>query len=968
VTENRIQAREAERVGQLTVARGTRLRKTLGWVPALLVVPGLVVAGVSVTVPGDELADMREQQPLDLGTTWVYDVFDKGEPSGTRTSQVVGTASLLSTVKGRSLLPVAEVRRSYTDYPGIGPRTFVSYFAVEGRTMLQYAQEENGTWFDIEPPMPAYRLPTEEGQEWSYEGLVGEFEFEFTTRLVELEDVEVSGRTFTGCMRAESTSPEEVEGEPDAIRVVDEWTCPGVGTVRTRDRVEATGQDITEELTAFHGVAEDWESESRQTETTQDAGDPGEPAGPTGTEAFGPDRSYAVPDGELGREPAWTDLRTELPLLSPVSDGEVMVLAERSGGVSLRTVGTGEMRWRTQLREPILATPVLAGDVVVVADSLKRVWALSVADGTARWVDELPDVASASPLVMEDLVVVPSDDGTVTAYEVASGDTVWTVGLEGAVRTPPATDGERVLVVDQSGTLTALDPDDGSVEWADGLDAGVAQGPLVTGKHILVQDHDGVVHAYGSDGGVEWQSRGRGVASAPMAASDGVVITTDDGEALTAYDTTDGRRLWRHRLPKLDTPPVIVGGEVLVATRDGEVHVLGRTDGRLLDRWTLPEPLRDARLRVDIPPALVGDTVVLTAVLSKVDGTALFAYPVGPDAKSSPVPRVLRRPVPGTPLEPAVLVGDDLVMAVNEELLKVGPAGAGERLHHSPDGLQTGATVSDGIVVARSNEQVQGRRLTDGELLWKAPGGTPDFGSVPATDGSTVFFGVSGSGLSAVDLHSGEPRWSTPIPTQVTTPAPLVLPGGDVVYGGGGLARYDEATGRQEWQHPDLHLVAPPAHDDGTVLAAGISPAGPPLFVAVDAATGRRLWEHEMTDPPYYLAPAASDGVVVGVDARTVVARDVRTGAELWTVALPRGAAGAPLVTDGHVFLTEAGNARDKDDQAYRVSVHDLHTGRFVSAWEPGSMSFSLSPNVGGQPGGPLVVPTALDLYLVELR
>jgi outer membrane protein assembly factor BamB len=307
-------------------------------------------------------------------------------------------------------------------------------------------------------------------------------------------------------------------------------------------------------------------------------------------------------------------------------------------------------------------------------------------------------------------------------------------------------------------------------------------------------------------------------------------------------------------------------------------------------------------------------------------------------------------------------------MPVLGELFKVGPDGDTARLLRSPEGMQTGAAVAGGTVVARSSDQVQARRLADGELLWKAPSGAANYGSTPAIGRSTVFFGVEGQGLSAVDLETGAPRWATPVPDQISTPSPVVLPGGDVVYGGGGVGRYDGATGQVAWQDTELHLVAPPAYADGVVFGAGLSPGTEPVFAALDAATGRRLWQHEMTDPPFFLAPAVGGGVVVSVDGRVVHAYDVRTGDELWSLAMSRSPGGAPVIADGHVFLTEAGNGRDLDDEAFRVSAHDLRTGRFLMAWEPGAMPVAPVPDVGGAPGGPLLVPTTLDLAVVELR
>ena len=947
--------------------RRSRLRRGLGWLPALLLVPSTVVAGVAVTVPTDDLGAMRDQQPLDLGTTWSYAVFDHGEPSGTRTSQVVGTASLIGRGEDFGLTPTAEVHRTYTNYPGTGPRTFTGYFAVEGQTMLQYAQEEDGSWYDVEPAAPVYRLPNEVGRSWSYEGTVGTNDLAFETELVGIEDVEASGRTFEDCLHSVTTIPVELEDSPGAEEIIDEWTCPGYGTVRLRDRLEASDQDFTEELTAFHGVAADWVAEGDET-TAAEAPDVEPAAG--STEGFSSTRSYAVPDGSLGRTLAWTDLRPEPGLLAPVSDGDVMVLAERSGAISLRTTGTGEMRWRIQLRGPVLATPLLVGEVVLVADSLKRLWALSVQDGTARWVHELPDVVSASPLAVGDLAVVPSEDGTVTALGLADGDVRWSTGLAGVVRTSPAYDGTQLLFGELSGTVTALDPDDGSTIWSDTLDPGLAQGPVVTDDGVLVQDRDGIVHAYDADGDVLWQSRSRGLGSEPMAAHDGVVVTVTAAETISAYATDDGRRLWRRTLETVDSPPAVIGDEVVLVTRTGEVHVLDLADGREIDRWPLPRPVPDGDFFLDVSLALIDGALVVTAPLgADLASTILYAYPVSGETEAGLLPRLTGRTVPGTPIEPAVLVGDDLVVPVIDELVKVDPEGVATRLAASTDAIQTGAAVADGVVVARSNDRLQGRRLSDGEPMWEVPAGFAGYGAVPAIGRSTVFAGLGDGGLAAIDLQTGAERWTRPIPEQVAVTSPVALPDGDVVYGGGGVARYDGATGEPLWQDPDIQMFATPAYDDGVVFAAGLGFTTPAVLAALDATTGERLWQHELSDPPFYLAPAAKDGVVVSIDGSTAHAYDVATGEELWSVTMNRDAAGAPVVADGRVFLTESGNGRDLDDQAYRVSVHDLRTGRFLTAWEPGFVSASPAPNVGGAPGGRLLVPSTVGTVVVmEVR
>jgi len=940
----------------------TRTCALAGWLPALVLVPAAAVAGVVVTEPDDDLAAMREEQPLDLGTTWVYDVLDHGEPSGTRLSQVVRPSTYVG--EGGAAQPLTEVSRSYTDYPGSGARSFRSYLTVRGHTMYQYAQEEADTWYQIEPPIVAYRLPVEEGRSWSYEGLVGDIEYSSTTELTEVVDVEVGGETFEGCAHFVTEVPvtldEDESNDPDRTEVLEEWTCPGIGTVRSRDRIEETGLDLTEELTEFHGVEANWYAEGHESRPVRDV----EPAAGS-TFGFGPDRTFGVPDGELGREPAWSDMWAERALHPPVSDGEVMAYAERDGAVSVRTTETGEMRWQLRLRGPILAAPVLAGDAVVVADSLKQVWALSRDDGRALWVRTLPDVVSASPVLTGDQVVVPTDDGTVTALALGDGETRWEQELGGAVRTAVAFDGEHVLTGDQSGTVTALDPDDGGVAWSTSFDGGLLQGPLVSDGRVLALDADGVLHAFSPDGAIEWQSRRRTFSDTPLAAANGVVVVEDVG-LVTAFDTADGDLLWQRDLPDRSGLSAVVGDEVVLGLRTGEVRVLGLRDGRLVDRWELPLASAADGWFNDVEPGFVGGSLVLTAFGGGTTGTVLFAYPTSPDTEPGVHLRLSHRQFLGSPTEPPVLAGDDVVMASFFDLLRVAPDGSTTVLAESPGTAHSGAVVVDGVVVTRGGESVKALRLEDGKVLWEAPGGTPRLGSVPATDGTTVFYGVDQAGLAAADLRTGEVRWATPVPDQQTTTTPLVLPDGDVVYGGGGLARYDGATGREEWRDPDAVLFGPAAYAGGVVYAmsASATTSGATL-AAYDAGTGTPLWSRPVADPAPFVGPAVGDGVVVSLDGHAAHAYDARTGEELWSLAMLRAPFASPVVADGHVFLVQAGNGRNVEDDEYRVSVHDPRTGRFLGGWQPTGAPISARAQAVGTEDGRLLVPD-LGLTIVE--
>jgi outer membrane protein assembly factor BamB len=443
------------------------------------------------------------------------------------------------------------------------------------------------------------------------------------------------------------------------------------------------------------------------------------------------------------------------------------------------------------------------------------------------------------------------------------------------------------------------------------------------------------------------------------------VVLEERGD-VTAYDTDNGHQLWHRDLPEQNGAPAVVGDEVVLALRDGEVRVYGLTDGRLADHWELPTAAPGDRWFDYAVPALVGDDLVITASSSGATDTALFAYPITPDAQQGVRFRLSERSVLDTPTEPPVLAGEDLVMASYDQLLRIAPDGTRTVLSQTPDLTHPGAVVADGIVVTRDKKNVQGLRLEDGKVLWETPGGMPAPGAAPATDGTTVFYGIDGVGLAAADLHTGKLRWATPVPDQQASMTPLVLPDGDVIFGGGGIGRYDGTTGQEQWRVPGAIVFGPTAYAGGVVYAMTASATSDSSTVAAyDAATGTVLWSHPVADPAPFVGPAVGDGVVVSLDGQVAHAYDASTGAELWSVTMLRAALGSPVIADGHVFLVQSGNGYSTDDDQSRVSVHDPRTGRFLGAWQPTGSVIRSRPVVAATPDGRLVVPN-LGLTIVE--
>ena len=925
--------------------------------PALLLVPAGFGVAAHLATPPEPPPVTRQLFPLDLGTTWVYAVADHGQSSGSHTRQVLGPARLLSAEQ--SVLNGTQVQDSWTDYPGIGARRIHGYFVPRDTTIDQYGvTSPTHRLQELDPLAQVNALLDDVGDSWTYTGTLDFQELSFTTELAERGSVEVGGRTFEGCSRFVTTIPVEQEGAPASVETQEEWTCPGYGSVRSSDRWEAGGVDVTEELVEFHGASGNWWADP-----------PSAPSPDAEGTALGFDvaRTNAVDDGQVGRDLAWTIGRTGATSFPPVSSGNVMVTGDRSGLVAATDVVTGEQVWQVQLAPPILVTPAIAGDEVLVNDGSKELRALSLADGSTRWVHELDDVIAVSPAVSGDAAAVVSESGRLSVLDLTDGSVRWDAMLAGRAAATPAVKDGTVYVSDTSGAIGAYDLDDGDRAWDRELTDGALLGLAVRDDRVLAQDDNGIVYAFNAGTGeLEWQARTRGQGLGFLAVTDDTVVTLLANDRVMAVDIEDGSVRWRHSVPKTVVAPVVVGDEVLTSSVDGEVEILDLATGEAVETWRLPRPVAGQRPLVDVPSAVVGDSVVITSDPGSAPAhQTLYAYPLhgtGTGVLLGLEPHI----VSGSPTEPVTAVGGDLYVAgYGGTLTRNEPDGRSTLLVTNSERIATGAAVADGLVVARKDDQLQAIPVDGGDPAWSIPAGDSYGGSIPLVRDGTVYAGTSDGRLIAVALADGRLRWSGPVSADYLPSTPLVLPGGDIVYGVG-LARYEKDTGTLRWSHQDVFSYGAPVTAGGVVFAA-VDGQGGSGFGAWDAATGTSLW-FVPGSPAAYVGPSAADGVVVFADAfGTVHALDAGDGNELWSVALDRPVGGVPVVRDGRVFLVSLGRPEVLEQRDYRVAAYDLGSGRFLGSWEPPLTSYWIVPFASPGEEDAVLVPTGLDFEVVVM-
>ncbi|PKP72507.1 MAG: quinoprotein, partial [Alphaproteobacteria bacterium HGW-Alphaproteobacteria-6] len=238
--------------------------------------------------------------------------------------------------------------------------------------------------------------------------------------------------------------------------------------------------------------------------------------------------------------------------------------------------------------------------------------------------------------------------------------------------------------------------------------------------------------------------------------------------------------------------------------------------------------------------------------------------------------------------------------------------------------------VADGrVYVVARDASAWAVSARDGRVLWQLPG-TPAAtgvmgGAAPAVDARQVIFPFPSGQLIAVARDSGTGLWNTQVAGQRPgrayaaysdlTGDPVIAEG--VVYAGtaaGRLAAIDADTGLMRWSVPDGAM--------GPVVVAGgavFHVNDEDQLMRVDASSGAEVWRIDM---PYFknARPKRRRDIIahygpVLAGGRLVLASsdgllrffDPASGALTATLPLADGAAAAPVVAGGVLYVVDQG-------------------------------------------------------------
>ncbi len=226
--------------------------------------------------------------------------------------------------------------------------------------------------------------------------------------------------------------------------------------------------------------------------------------------------------------------------------------------------------------------------------------------------------------------------------------------------------------------------------------------------------------------------------------------------------------------------------------------------------------------------------------------------------------------------------------------------------------------------------------LEEPSEVWRAAGHAR--GS-PAVDEDTAYFLSTPHQLVAVDLATGEGRWTADTGGGLaeTLGTAVLVVGSTVVAGDYDVTAFDRETGERRWTFAPVEGRAPGVYlgdADETTVYAG-SAAG--VVHAIDGVSGRARWSVAVGEGTVFAPRIAGDVVVAAMAERSgrvspgAVGLDRDSGRVLWRTQLAPGDAGsaaARMAADAPVVIGRLAIVTTRDGTVHAI---DARTG--VVGW-----------------------------------
>ncbi len=243
------------------------------------------------------------------------------------------------------------------------------------------------------------------------------------------------------------------------------------------------------------------------------------------------------------------------------------------------------------------------------------------------------------------------------------------------------------------------------------------------------------------------------------------------------------------------------------------------------------------------------------------------------------------------------------------------------------------AVVGERVYVGANNNTLYCFNAATGDVVWKFETSYEVFSS-PAVLGDKVYFGeglhyTEDANFYCVDANTGKNIWS--FSTSSHTESSPSVTNGKVIFGAGddGVYCLDSETGSKLWQYPSIHVDGSPAvYDNKVYFGSGYGRRG---VYCLDLNDGSEIWTVN-TRYPAWGAPAVWDNkVYIGTGAGnfavsteepagSMLCLDAGTGKKLWEFEVSDTVLSAIAINGGRAYF----GSRDSNLYCVNVSSGEL--------------------------------------------
>jgi outer membrane protein assembly factor BamB len=194
-------------------------------------------------------------------------------------------------------------------------------------------------------------------------------------------------------------------------------------------------------------------------------------------------------------------------------------------------------------------------------------------------------------------------------------------------------------------------------------------------------------------------------------------------------------------------------------------------------------------------------------------------------------------------------------------------------------------------------------KRANGELLWKYETGD-QLRCGASLAGNRTYLGGCDGKLHVVDVTQGK-AIGEPIPLDGPTGSTPSVSGKNVFVPthGGRLFAFDAATNREAWQFFDPQLAQEFQNNVATADNLVVATSRNKHVFALDATTGKIVWDVVLRKRADSSPVIAGNRVVVAAADGRLIVLDLKTGSEKWLYEIKGAFIGSPAVADGKIVV-----------------------------------------------------------------